>query len=447
MNYSMIHSIQSAKEFLYSFVNYERKMPIKYNTNYFDMMQFSRFLHVLGNPHLNYPVIHIAGTKGKGSTAVMIASALRHAGYRTGLYLSPHVRDTRERIQVDGAWIPEESFIDLCDRLERYVKEFSGFDQSYRTTFELLTAMGFLYFKHSGVDAAVIETGLGGRLDSTNVVSPILTVITRIGKDHTHLLGDTLASIAREKAGIFKDRVPVVLSRQHYRARTALLREAAEKHAPVHEASRGHTFHVTGRTLEGTRLTVQSGPFAGSYYLRAPGLFQLENLQTVLSALEILRGPFPGITAQHLGDALSSLDIPGRFQVLHKSGMPLIILDAAHNADSMRQLVRSIRTLTRHPVNACILALSREKKCRAIGKILAPHFHFVILSPTSTPRNLTPEEMKPHLAGLFKNLRCANSPENALAAALEILSPDDLLCVTGSFYLIGDMLRILDPLP
>jgi len=200
----MITSVQSAKDFLYSFANYEVKMPHVYNTNKFNLLQFTQFLDFLGNPHKRFPLIHIAGTKGKGSTAAMLASIFKESGYRTGLFHSPHLRDTRERIQMDGAWIPEREFIELCNLLSNKSEKFGNFDNNYRTTFELLTALAFLYFQRSEVDIAVIETGLGGRLDCTNVVEPLISIITRIGKDHVVLLGNSIKAISEEKGGIIK---------------------------------------------------------------------------------------------------------------------------------------------------------------------------------------------------------------------------------------------------
>ncbi|OGL42849.1 MAG: hypothetical protein A2161_03590 [Candidatus Schekmanbacteria bacterium RBG_13_48_7] len=440
----MINSIQSAKDFLYSFANYESKMPQIYNTNVFNMTQFSKLLSVLGNPHDRYPCIHIAGTKGKGSTAAMLASVLNRSGYRTGLYHSPHLRDTRERVQINDEWIPEQQFIEICDYLEKTVSKIGNLAHSYRTTFELLTALAFLHFERSRIEVAVIETGLGGRLDSTNVISPILTIITRIGKDHTKLLGRNLAAIASEKGGIIKAKVPVIIGKQHYLTVPVLSGIANGKNAPFIQADKNINLTVQEITEKGSRFEVSSGIWTGKYFLRLPGWHQLENVEIVLTAAECIVDKFPNISRISIQKGLELVEWPGRFQVIRKRGSPVLLLDSAHNPDSIRQLVKSIRTIFKYKNPICIFAVSREKQFGKMGKILSSVFRRVFLPVTSTQRNLHPTELAPKLKGIFPSITLTENVEQALKIALKETDPDDLVCVTGSFYLIGDVLSILD---
>ncbi|MBN1314086.1 MAG: hypothetical protein JXA42_01415, partial [Anaerolineales bacterium] len=235
---------QQALEYIYSFTDYEVKPQNRYSPDVMDPTRPLRLLELLGNPHLAYPTIHIAGTKGKGSVAAICASVMQSAGLRTGLYTSPHLQEFNERIQLDGIPISAAEMVDTIELVRPAVAQIEGI-----TTFEVVTALAFLYFKNCKVDVAVIEVGLGGRLDATNVVQPLVSIITSLSYDHTYLLGNTLAEIAAEKGGIIKPGIPVVSAAQVDEARIVLERLAREKSAPLTMVGRDWWFEMDGHGL------------------------------------------------------------------------------------------------------------------------------------------------------------------------------------------------------
>ena len=286
--------------YLLSFTDFEKLPGSAYSAANFDLRRMAELLSPLGNPHLKPRTVHIAGTKGKGSTAAMIASALSSAGYRTGLYTSPHLHTFRERMVVDGHMVEEETFADIVGRVRPAVEEVNRRHQyGELTTFEILTAVAFSFFDEQGVDFQVLETGLGGRLDATNVVSPELCVITSISRDHAEVLGDTLAKIAGEKAGIIKRGARVISAPQHPEAAAAI--EDACRRSDT-------TLVVVGRDVKWRKLAADSSGQSfevegttGSYKLTIPllGAHQLENAATAVAALEAL-----GVASRHIAEGL-----------------------------------------------------------------------------------------------------------------------------------------------
>jgi len=284
---------KEALGYLYSLTNYEIKSSFAYAPQFFDLERVERLLDALGNPHRKFKSVHIAGTKGKGSTSAMLASILQTAGYRTGLYTSPHLHSFRERVQVDSALIPESAFAALVERIRPLAER----DREL-TTFEVATALAFVHFADAGVQTAVVEVGLGGRLDATNVIIPEVSVITTIGHDHMHILGNTLAEIAGEKAGIVKEGVPVVTAPQEPAALAVIRRVAADKGVPLHEVSREWQWRATHCSLQGQRFWV-TGRVSNSTHdtrlayrdLRIPllGRHQLRNVAVVLATVQSLR--------------------------------------------------------------------------------------------------------------------------------------------------------------
>ena len=240
-----------ALDYLYSFVDYSLKHTSELIKAEFNLERMFELMATLGNPQDSYPILHVAGTKGKGSVAAMAASALHAAGYRAGLYISPHLQDFCERIQVNGEPIPHSDLAALVEEIKPAVARLP-----FITTFELTTALGFLYFAQRGVDAAVIEVGLGGRLDATNIVTPLVSVITSLSYDHMAVLGNTLTQIAGEKAGIIKEGVPVVSSPQKDEALAVLEKVAAERNAPLTLVGRDVTFEASEHSLDGQSLAV-----------------------------------------------------------------------------------------------------------------------------------------------------------------------------------------------
>jgi dihydrofolate synthase/folylpolyglutamate synthase len=384
--------------------------------------------------------VHIAGTKGKGSTAAMIASILASSGYRTGLYTSPHLLSITERIKVNGHNIPEADFADIMGRMvhdAEQVNRSGGLGEL--TTFELLTALAFIYFKEAGVDYQVLETGLGGRLDATNVVKPEVCIITSISYDHTDVLGDTLQKIAFEKAGIIKGGSNVVCASQQAEAMDVISRVCREKGARLLTAGREFTWESEGFTGAGQTFTVHG--LKQSYHLDIPllGEYQLENAATAVAAVEALSDPAVGITPQSIAAGLHGLQWQGRLQVLRKN--PLVVIDGAHNAYSMKLLGVALRRYFRFARLFMVFGASSDKDIDGMVAEIKSFADGVIFTGSGHPRAVPP----PQLAILFSKAGKAAPSAGNVAAAMEMAlaraGPNDLICATGSIFLIAEVMR------
>ncbi len=395
-------------------------------------------LSQLGNPQRLFPVIHIAGTNGKGSTAAFIESSLRAAGYRTGLYTSPHLVGVNERIQVDGRPIPWQQLGDILDGILGQVTSLSA------TYFETLTAVALRFFADEHVDVAVIEVGLGGRLDATNVVEPVLTVITPIGLDHCDHLGSNVRAIAAEKAGIMKPGVPCVAAGMSRAALDVLhLRAAAQRVRLVlapeicvaaHIRLAPDHSQVRFRIREECEVPVRLG---------LPGRHQVSNAVTAVAALEVLRGEGWRIGRREISDGLARVEWPGRLQRLLER--PVLVLDVAHNPAAVRQLLRSLLEIygERRQLSFVVGALS-DKRVRAMIRVLCRHACRMWCVPVASDRSAQPEMLQSIAAGFGVAASVCAGPVEAVEAALEAASAaEELICVTGSHYAVGPVLAKL----
>ncbi|HEX9029558.1 MAG TPA: folylpolyglutamate synthase/dihydrofolate synthase family protein, partial [Anaerolineales bacterium] len=340
---------QDTLNYLYSFVDYSLTRSFRNSPEKFDLGRMRQFLEILGQPHQHYPIIHVAGTKGKGSISAMCASALHAAGYRVGLYTSPHLQDYAERIQLDGQPIPHADLMALVDEIRPHLAGMPNL-----TTFEITTALALLYFARQGASAVVLEVGLGGRLDATNVVVPNVSVIASISYDHTNILGNTLAEIAGEKAGIIKPGVPVVVSPQKEEARQVIERIAAERGSDLTQVGRDYLFSQVSHSLEGGQelliwpasqqalvdTYMDSGGSQGQEPTRLNipllGYHQVENAATAYAALQVAREHGIPLDEAAIIKGFSEVSWPGRFEVLQRN--PPIVIDSAHNRDSALKL-------------------------------------------------------------------------------------------------------------
>jgi dihydrofolate synthase/folylpolyglutamate synthase len=342
---------RDALNYIYSFTNYEVTPATTYAPEKFNLARMERMLAALGDPHQKFQAVHVAGTKGKGSTAAMIESILRAANHFTGLYTSPHLHTFRERIRVGGEMISQDDAIAGVDKIKPLAEQLPGL-----TTFEIMTALAFDYFATRGVKLAVLEVGLGGRLDATNIVLPRVSVITSISHDHTAILGSTLAQIAREKAGIIKANVPVVTAPQRDQALHVITEIARERNAPLTAITTDLGFQVSGFTfqvapvqhaLSSQRFTwsraVDSNFELLTFTLKLLGKHQLTNAATALAAISILREQGIAISDDAIHEGLAQAEWLGRFEILAR--YPFVIVDSAHNADSAHQLVATLDAL------------------------------------------------------------------------------------------------------
>ena len=392
-----------------------------------------RLCAAVGNPQDQFRSIHVAGTNGKGSTSHMLAAVYAAAGYRVGLYTSPHLKSFTERIRINGQPIAEEA-------VARFVTDHQATIEAVEPSFfEVTVAMAFDCFAREQVDLAIIEVGLGGRLDSTNVITPLTSVITNIGYDHTDILGDTLPQIAAEKAGIIKKGVPVVVSETQPETEPVFRETAALANAPITFADRLYVVQDRG-IAEGHRLVAVTHPdgSAGTYRLDLLGQYQLRNLPAVLAAIAGLQAtiPVPETALQTgLETVSSSTGLKGRFQILRRS--PLVIADTAHNEAGLRVLFEMIDTYPRQTLRL-VLGLVADKDRASVLAVLPPEGVYYFCQ-AQTPRALPSDRLQAEaaLAGLTGDV--FPDVDSALAAALAQSTPDDLVVITGSNYIIAEL--------
>ena len=385
----------------------------------------------LGMPQVRYRTLHIAGTNGKGSTAAMAASVLQSAGYRVGLYTSPHLVEFRERIRVNGEMIAESQVAQLTEQLQALcLPDLSP------TFFEYTTAMAFQHFAETGVDVAVLEVGLGGRFDATNVVTPMACAVTTIALDHQDYLGTTLSSIAFEKAGIIKQGVPVVLGRLDEEARRTVEQVAQERQAPVFrmdenfrsegESPSYFSYHGLGSQYDGLTCALE-------------GRHQLDNAACALALLEAAAPQGITVTAESVREGLRAVNWAGRLEVVDHH--PTILVDGAHNPAAARvladYLTHSVRS---HPARRVVLVLGmmRDKDHRGFVEPLRGLVDEVVLTQVDLARSATARELRAALVDLFPSPHVASSLSEAMTVARQLAGPEDLVCVTGSLMLVGE---------
>lgn len=434
-----LHTYGDAIDYLYSFINWEVERHMRYTPEVMTLERPRALLAALGNPHDQYPIIHITGTKGKGSVGAMCAAAMQASGLRTALYSSPHLQDFRERFRVDNALITPDEFVALVNRMRPALETIAD----DITWFEVTTALAFLYFAARKVDVAVIEVGLGGRLDATNVVTPVVSVITSLSYDHTHLLGDSLASIAREKAGIIKPGVPVVSAPQPAEALDVLVAVAAEQGAPLTLVGRDWRFEAGATTRAGQAVT--AGPADGpeqAYWTGLVGGHQVLNATVALAALDRAARAGVGVTAQGTRDGLRQVDWPGRLELVAQN--PAVVLDAAHNGASASWLSATLDELYPQRPRVLIFGASADKDVRGMFEALLPGVDHLIAAQAVHPRALATAEIEAiaRETGFRGDIAQIPSVPEALAEARRVARCDGLVVTTGSLFIVGEMRTI-----
>ncbi|MBT4510826.1 MAG: bifunctional folylpolyglutamate synthase/dihydrofolate synthase [Chloroflexi bacterium] len=430
---------QNALDYILSFADYERWPGAGYAERW-DLRRMGELLERLGSPHLARKTVHIAGSKGKGSTAAMIASALSTAGFRTGLYTSPHLHTMRERIKVDDHLITEQEFADLVAELEPEVEEQNRGKYGALSTFEILTALAFLHFHKKGADFQVLETGLGGRLDATNVTIPEVCILTSISLDHTAVLGDTISQIAAEKAGIIKSGVPVVSSPQVPEAAEVIGNVCSEKNSRLIMVGEDISWEGRESTLDKQSFEVNG--LKGHYHLAIPllGEHQLENAVTAVGALEVL-----DIDQAHILTGLADVNWSGRLEILRQE--PLLIADGAHNGDSARRLVESLKKLFQFNQSILIIGTSADKNSMAMVAEFAPFFNWVIATSSQHPRATDPKVLAAEFAEYGVGVQITANVGQAVAEALAQAGEADIICATGSLFLIAEVIEEIKGTP
>jgi dihydrofolate synthase/folylpolyglutamate synthase len=429
----------AAVEYILSFADYER-MPR--SAVVFDLRRMEQLLDRLENPQNAAKSVHVAGTKGKGSTAAMTASILVQSGYRAGLYTSPHLLSIRERIQVDGRQISEDEFARLAESIKPEVEAVNtAGDFGELTTFEILTALAFAHFREKTVDYQVLETGLGGRLDATNVIKPEVCVITSISYDHTDVLGDTLSQIAGEKAGIIKPESIVITAPQSPEATKVLEEACRQREVKLVRVGRDVIWQRKSYGPEGQSFEVRG--VRGEYHLKMPlvGEHQMENAATAVAVAEALAERGATITAEDIDRGIANVNWPGRLQILRRK--PWVIVDGAHNGDSIRKLVQALRQYFTFEKAIVIFGASSDKNVAEMVAELASFPERVIISQSQHPRAVAAKRLAAEFASKDIASETAENVASAIERALSIAGPSDLVCATGSLFLVAEVMEYM----
>jgi dihydrofolate synthase / folylpolyglutamate synthase len=440
-------SYANALKWLYDRVDIERTSPSRLAADTLKLDRMHRLMELLGNPHRAFRSVHVAGTKGKGSTCVMTATCLEACGYAVGLYTSPHLVDVRERIQLNRRMIGQPEFTKAAQRVADAAANIEP-SAGEPTFFELTTAMAFLYFAEEAVDAAVIEVGLGGRLDSTNVITPEVTAVTSISLDHTQILGETLEKIAREKAGIFKPGVPAITI-QHKPTVLQVFRDvAAEVGAPLQVLGQDVEFSLRyeASPRDGTIIRVNVTTDRNAFeHLVVPlkGEHQAVNCGLALALLDKLSERGFKTPANKVTRGLADVRMPGRMEIAWES--PRVLLDGAHNTDSVKCLIKAIGAHIPYDSMVLIFGCATDKDVDGMLREIGLGADKVIFTRSGNQRACDPRDLARRFGeATGKMAQTAKDFPEALALAARAVGREDLICVTGSLYLVGEAKKHLD---
>lgn len=390
----------------------------------------------LGNPQTKFKSIHVAGTNGKGSVCHMLSAILQTAGYKTGLHTSPHLYDFRERMKINGAPAPEAFVVDFVQQIKPVIEQLNP------SFFEISVAMAFEYFARQQVDIAVIETGMGGRLDSTNIIMPIISIITNIGNDHQQFLGNTPEAIAKEKAGIIKYQTPVVIGEATPATKKVFETTANEQQAPIYFATeqlsvadfhQDHALHA--------EVTRHNHTDHYKYQLDLPGIYQLKNLLPVLQATHMLQQMDWHIKEADISNGLKQVvklaGLHGRWEIIQQK--PLVVLDVAHNEDGIQQVLQQVELIAPTQLH-CVLGMVKDKDINAVLNLLPAQAHYYF-TEAKIPRALPKEMLQKQAAAKQLSGNIFNNVNEAIGEALLHAGENDLVLVCGSVFLVAEVIR------
>lgn len=428
-------------------MNYEEALEFIHGTYRFGsklgLENIKDLLQRLGNPHERFRAVHVAGTNGKGSVTSMLAHVLHEAGYRVGMFISPYLERFTERIQVDLKEIEPHELARITERVKEKVVEMVSEGKNHPTEFEVVTAIGFTYFAERQVDCAVVEVGLGGRLDATNVVNPLVSVITSISYDHMDVLGDTLEKIAAEKAGIIKQGRPVVTYPQHPEVISVIRRVSRERCAPLFEVDEESIEVVASQVGRQVFNYSFGGEKFSNVVIRLTGRHQILNAATALTAVAVLRREGIAIPDDAVYRGMERAVWPGRLEVVRRR--PYVILDGAHNESGAQVLASAIKEYYDGKPVTLVIGMLKDKDADAIVKHLCPLAESVIVTKPDSPRAMEPDELAIKVRRYCPDVTVESDIEKAVAMGLKRVAEDGVLLFTGSLYLIGKVRGLLRP--
>jgi len=445
---------QSALDFLYSFVDYSLTRQLRYAPDKFDLERMRALMRLMGDPQNSYPIVHVAGTKGKGSTAAMIVSVLREAGYRTGFYTSPHLQDFTERIQIDFNPISHQTLVSEVEEIKPLLGQIPEI-----TTFEITTAIAFNVFKKENVDIAVVEVGLGGRLDATNVIDPLVSVITSLSFDHMNVLGNSITQIAAEKGGIIKAGKPVVLAPQWKEAREVIEKICQDRESALTIIGRDYFYGEHSRSLNGQTFHLWSkdeqemiNEYISSggrsdwepehYTTPLLGFHQVQNAATAFATIQIIRESGYHIPQAAVSAGFRNVKWPGRFEILSRD--PLIIIDSAHNQDSALRLRLAMDDYLNGRPIILLFGSSEDKDVRGMFSHLLPRVRLLIATRSEHPRAMEPDILVELASQFGKHAIKTQSIEEGLAEALRQAGKDAVVMVAGSIFVAAAVREIIN---
>lgn len=433
-------------------MNYQEAINYIENTAQFGMKlgleRTEKILELLGDPHKKVKMIHIAGTNGKGSTTAMVSRVLMEAGYKVGTYISPYIEEFEERIQINNENIPKEDLVHIITEVSKAIDEVIALGYQNPTQFEIITCAAFLYYHIKKVDYAVIEVGLGGRLDSTNVITPILSIITSISLDHVAILGDTLDKIAFEKAGIIKEGIPTVLFPQQPEAEIVIEKVATEKKSLLIKVDSDKARFIDSYEVEvnGEKKVVQKVEIKTlrenySLELALLGKHQILNATVAVYACEKLIDLGAKISKENIANGMKTVKWPGRLEIMKTD--PRVVIDGAHNIDGISKLTESIDMYFKYDNLILILGILADKQVREMIETIVPKASRVIAVTPNSERAELAEDLKAEIENLGVACEAVEDYREAYEKALSYCTEKDLLLISGSLYMIGDMRRII----
>lgn len=430
-----------------NYMNYKEAMEyIEYTAKFGSKLGLERteiILKLLGDPHKKIKCIHVAGTNGKGSVTAMVTNILMESGYKTGMYTSPYLMEFEERIQINGENISKDELAKCVSEVAKAISKAASMGYGNPTQFEIITCAAFLYFYEQNVDFAVIEVGLGGRLDSTNVITPMVSAITSISYDHMEILGDTLSKIAYEKAGIIKYGVPTVLYPMEKEALDVIQNVCHEKHSKiVHVYKDCAKFIDSNEVLCGRQhLKISTGKDVYDIHLSLLGKHQIYNCAVAVKICEELINEGVRIKKRDILNGLSTVKWPGRLEIINEN--PLVVIDGAHNVDGIKMLNENINEYFKFNNIILIVGILKDKQVDKMIKIIAPKAKKIFAVTPDSKRGESAEELKEKIVSYNIDCEAFYSYEDAYCKAEECSQKDDIILICGSLYMVGDMRKMI----